>query len=151
MQYFWFINDTNYGPTENSSFFYTFSKPGSRFFIQLNSTAKRIFKYKKIAWQLLGQKALAYCLSWQLLAYLTDQSLVAGLSTAEVMVLAKIGGDPEGTNGFWRNASERALWEIIDCQFQPWENASWFRKNTHSMRPCFLESRWFSASKNRKI
>lgn len=58
MQYFWFINDTNYGPTENSSFYYTFSSPG--------------------------------------------------LSTAEVMVLAKVGGDPEvsALNGFWRNASE---------------------------------------------
>jgi hypothetical protein len=29
MQYFWFINDTNYGPTENSSFFYTFAKTGT--------------------------------------------------------------------------------------------------------------------------
>jgi len=27
MQYFWFINDTNYGPTENSSFYYRFAKP----------------------------------------------------------------------------------------------------------------------------
>ena len=35
----------------------------------------------------------------------------SGQSTAEVMVLAKIGGDSdsgESVNGFWRNASERA-------------------------------------------
>jgi hypothetical protein len=34
--------------------------------------------------------------------------VLAGLSTAEVMVLAKIGGDPDTTNVFWRNASETA-------------------------------------------
>jgi len=29
IEYFWFINDTNYGPTEQSAFFYKFSKPGN--------------------------------------------------------------------------------------------------------------------------
>ena len=47
---------------------------------------------------------------FSLLSWMTKliETIISGISTAEVMVLAKIGSEQDSSAGFWRNASEQA-------------------------------------------